>query len=778
MIKTNIEDIYNTDEEPEKVDYNIDRNRIYFSRRKELYQLIKSISNYIKNNSQSLFLTLYLMDTIFLNEDLENIFYSHFTDLSYMSPLSDIHMNNYVLLSLACLVITDKFSENDPRMPSTNSFVKLVYHFSKKKYSFSTKDLITAEVVAIKLLKYKLNYYTIYHFLVFFFTHGILFKRTIQKTQLYKKFSEKKILEKIYIETREILDWIIQSDEYYNYYYGRDNHIIVVECLLWSIEHVLGITLSDNENIFKLIYNIYISEEKHLLLRDIIEKLYMDKKGNVERSNKPIFITKNYSKQTITYNNPISYPTISQSKNSIYNINSSQNLKNNIAASYNNIYNTLPTYDESFSIYNGLIHSELDKFNTNYPYQLTIPSEQSETEMGISNSIPKFIGLSNRSFYNSNKNITTNYDINSDIPIDTDQIIHTIPSSQDVMINESKFEKEPHDNHKKKSILDRYNENIFEINLDDIKGRKIYMNDGAKVKKKSLSCSKKPNNSISCSNINYDYQIKSTFIDTSNINNINDTLYNEDELKFEEKINKPKVFDNKVKININNFLYNVSPNQKFQPTNNIKNEKETLFKKYKQATSNEHIVKNLNKNSINKVKNVPNSKIISSEELSNRYKNLFTVTKINQTVENEPRDNTKRSMNKIKKSNGIYSINSSGNINKSINKINTNKHNTIIINNNIHINNYYDNQSFNEKKPVNSKTEKKKKNNIFVFSNFGGNNVNDLLNLPHLNTKNKNNKNKQKLIYDLKNGKNIINKRSTITNGYNYNNEFEYNNQF
>ena len=303
------------------------------------------------------------------------------------------------------------------------------------------------------------------------------------------------------------------------------------------------------------------------------------------------------------------------------------------------------------------------------------------------------------------------------------------------------------------------------------------MNDGAKVKKKSLSCSKKPNNSISCCNINYDYQIKSTFIDTSNINNINDTLYNEDELKFEEKINKPKVFDNKVKININNFLYNVSPNQKSQPTNNIKNEKETLFKKYKQAAvSNEHII--INKNSINKIKNIPNSKIISSEELRNRYKNLFTVTKINQMIENEPRDNTKRSMNKLKKSNGIHSINSSGNINKSINKINTNKHKTIIINNNIHINNYYDNQSFNEKKPVNSIREKKKKNNIFVFSNFEGNNINDLLSLPHLNTKNKSNRNKQKLICDLKNGKNIINKSNTITNGYDFSNGFEYNNQF
>ena len=755
MIRTNIEDVYNTNEEPQKIDLNIERNRIYFSRRKELYNIIKSINNYISNSSQSLFLTLYFMDTIFTNEDLENIFFSHFDYLSYLSPLNDINMNNYVLLSLACLIITHKFNENDPKIPSTSSFAKLAYHFSNNTFSFSINDLTMAEVVAIKLLKYKLNYYTIYHFLTFFFTHGILFKTTLKNSKLHGKISEKKILEKIYIETREILDWIIESEEYYNYQYGKDNHLIVVESLLWSIEHVLGIQISDNENIFKLIFNININEDKHILMNEIIEKLYMEKKGAIESNSKPLFINKNNSKDTIIYDNPISMATLSQNRNNHYNMNSTQNINNKLGSSYN-IYNALPTYDNSLTFINTLINNEIENLNTNYPYQLTVRNQQAETE----NNLTKIIGLKNRSFYGSNKNITSNYDINSIIPIDSAHIQNN-SSNLDVISKVSKFEKEPTDNRKKRKPIDN-NINIYEIDIDDIKGKKIYMNDGSRVKKKSLSCSKKPSNSMS-GIVNYNNHLKSTFIDTSTINNINHNLKNEDELRYEEKINKPKVFDNKNKFNINKNLYSISPIKPFQPHNNNKKEKVTLFKKYQQST-NEHNSKTLNKNKI-----IPKTKIISSEELNNQTNNFYTVTKINQTVENEPRNNNKRSINKLKKSNGLHSIHNS---NKKNNKLNKNKHNTIIINNNIQINTLYDN----ENKPVNTNREKKN-SNFFVFNNYNENNENDLLTLPNYNNKYKT-KNRQKLIYDLKNGHNLINKSTTLTSGYNFNTCFNFINQF
>ena len=61
-----------------------------------------------------------------------------------------------------------------------SSYIRLLFEYSKKKYIFNMDSLYMAEVVVVKLLKYKLNYYTIYHYLIFFFTHGVIFKKTIE----------------------------------------------------------------------------------------------------------------------------------------------------------------------------------------------------------------------------------------------------------------------------------------------------------------------------------------------------------------------------------------------------------------------------------------------------------------------------------------------------------------------------------------------------------------------------------------------------------------------
>lgn len=181
MTKANIDEIYNFNEKPQKIDYNIQRNKIYFSRRKELKNLITSINTYINYSSQSLFLTLYYMDLIFTNEDLEKVFYSHFNKNEYISSY-DIQMKNYALLSVACLMISYKYNENNPQMPTLSSFAKLLFYFSRKTFSFTLNEISTAEVVVIKLLKYKLNYYTIYHFFVFFYTWNFT-KKNIAEIQ-------------------------------------------------------------------------------------------------------------------------------------------------------------------------------------------------------------------------------------------------------------------------------------------------------------------------------------------------------------------------------------------------------------------------------------------------------------------------------------------------------------------------------------------------------------------------------------------------------------------
>ena len=103
------------------------------------------------------------------------------------------------------------------------------------------------------------------------------------------------------------------------------------------------------------------------------------------------------------------------------------------------------------------------------------------------------------------------------------------------------------------------------------------------------------------------------------------------------------------------------------------------------------------------------------------------------------------------------------------NKNNINKHNTIIINNNIHINTYIDNgKSLNIKKPI-------KNSKIFLFNKVNEANNHEIFTLPNKYS-NKNAKN-QKLFYDLNNNnnQNIVNKRNTITNEWNnLNDEFNY----
>ena len=777
MIRTNIEDIYNTNEEPNKIDFTNERNKLYFNRRKYLKNLIKSLNTYISNSSQSLFLTFYFMDSIFTNNNLENIFFNHFNILEYLIPLKDIQMNNYALLSVACLIISYKFNENDPKIPSMSSFVKMLYHFSKKNFFFSENDLAIAEVVAIKILKYKLNYYTIYHFFVFFFTHGVILKKTIQNSNLSGKFSEKKILEKIYIEGREILDWIVDSEEYYNYYFGKDNHIIVVEILLWSMEHILGMKIQDSENIFKLIYNIKINEEKHLKIYGIIEKLYLLKKGNIEYNNRPIFINKNYQKKLLTYNNPLTYTTIENNTKSNYNYNyNSIQASNSITSSYNNIYNTLSFYEDSFSLYNKNIHNEIDKFKTNYPYQYD-SNKPTIVEKVQGNKVPKLNDLKTPNFYNNNKGISSPCDINSIIPIKSN-LIQSVPNYSLVTKTENYVEREPTDskriiNTNKNTYTNTNNNEIKEI--ENIQAEKIYLdNISTKIKKTSLSCNKKEN-SIMKHNFN-EIKLKSSFAEGTNDMNyyttINNTIYDtymnaEDELQLEEKINIPRVFNNKVKMNMNNYIYRISSNKPIQ--NKIKNKyikdkdkeknKETLFKKYQRAV-NEYNPKLVNKKDINENKH--ETKIKSNQELINKTKTLYTVTKINQTMENEPRDSKKRSINnKLKKKNEINTNNITDN-----NSIN--KHNTIIINNNININTYIDN----------NKAIDKKNSNIFMYNSLNNNNMSQILDFPNLNNKYKNIIKRQPLLLDLKDGQNIINKSDNLVDGLNNINSFNFNTNY
>ena len=700
------------------IDLTSEKNKIYFSRRKQIKNLMKQINSYIDFNSQTYFLMLYYMDLIFTHKDLEKIFYSHFS-LWYQYPIyNDLQMSNYILLSLACLVIASKFNENDPCVPSMSSYLRLLYYFSKKKYIFSLDNLFLAEVVVLKILKYKLNYYTIYHYLIFFFTHGIVLEKTIERSRIYKKISERKILEKVYIKVREIFDEIIESEKYYEYYIGQKNYEIVVLILLWCTEHILGEEIKDNENIFKLIFGINIEPNKKQEIYKIIEEIHTKiKKRNALNKSTRLIELSNNKKINSNMSNQKSNLYSSQMKS----INQDYNYSNNYSIHQKSSITSSTIYSSNLNPYSLYLIGDPHKINNDYFNQFDNRSIQKETmnnnnknnynyNYSIESSVPlnnnKLNGQLNQTNisnikYGPNKRIyltttkenATNsiFSVNSidkmDLKNKSDGILANYNkidmnkrynSSREVKVLPFQIEKTPSDN---KRQLNENRRKIILINN---------YNNEPKMRKKSLSCSK----DIVENNNEYYHPRQKTNL--SNINNINNTM------KIEEKIKSTTITNpsNSIKLNNHFFTYKKNPQKTEKkdliekPTNKIEKDKNKISE-YKKYLLNRNLYHKNSLNSSYMINNGNTEKKIIKDNIVNRTKyfdrnsiNLNNnIREYNANIELGPQDNyTRRSINKSYLSN----------INKSIDIDNTyNKANTIIINNNIHINTLINDKSKN-----------------------------------------------------------------------------------
>jgi len=735
MIKSNMEDSFPDSNAEYKIDLNNERNKLYFSRRKELKNLMKSINSYLDNNSQSYFLTLYYMDSIFTNPDLERTFFSHFSSWTSYTTYNDIQMNNYVLLSLACLVVASKFNENDPHVPTMSSFIRLLYEYSKKKYIFNLQSLFTAEVVVVKLLKHKLNYYTIYHHLIFFFTHGIVFRKTLQNSKISKKYSETKILEKIYIQAREILDNFIDSDKYYDLYFGKNNHIVVVEIFLWSIEHILRLRLKEDENIFKLIFNINIPQEKHKEIYNLIDK-FMNKKKGLENNTKKLLQTNINTNNSKTANDVSKNKTLNKAiePNSEINFKFTVEPKSSVSSSttYTNtksyvppkILDNIDSIDNDFQFYNGLIQSELNDFKSSYPNKLvshqsnqSIPIVKRDKRPPQSNII---YGQNYRVYLTSSKNITSAFQLNKNENLNSQNSGKIIQSNKNLEIQPFKVEKEPTDSSKNLNLIYKNNQNLNGSNCEKI----IILNDLQKNRKKSLSCSKD-------GGMPYNYQTRPSA-------NVNCNI--EKKLKLGESINKTRICESKK--DIKNY-YAFSPNHNMNKGENIiKKRKGAIVKKYQKVN---------NQQSFQNIPNNPKifsdkfiTKHINGEDLINQTKNLVNEIKYNSYIEQGPQDNKRGSSNK-------YIID-----NDKV-KQSYNNPNTIIINNNIHINTYIDNNNLNNKDLINDINNK---NINFIFFNENKDKkMNEILKERNPSTKNKNHR---YIINNMNESKNIRNNNKSF----------------
>ena len=178
-------------------------NDFYISMRIEIITLLKKINTSIENNSSTYYMSLLYIDKIFTSQD----FNEYIKECSkYKYQINSEIKKMYIILSVSSLIVSTKFNENDPHFPGADAFLKLCNKFTNYSYSIRTNDLVEGEIVILKLMKYKLNYYSVYNFLVFFFGHGIILDKTLEKIR--NNYDKRKLLEKIYILSREILDLI------------------------------------------------------------------------------------------------------------------------------------------------------------------------------------------------------------------------------------------------------------------------------------------------------------------------------------------------------------------------------------------------------------------------------------------------------------------------------------------------------------------------------------------------------------------------------------------
>ena len=202
----------------------------YILNRTSLFSLIRKISNKMGFKSQTYFLSIYYLDILFLKNKKIDC--------------------NYKTLGLACLLLSAKYIENDPRIPNLSTFIKAYNVVVGYKHFISVTDLFYAEVLTCKMIEYKLNYYTIYDFNSFFFGHGIIKMEQLRDInngsfKLNDNYFEinssnsiyiKKILEKIYRKSRYYLDLIVNNSQICLKYNSLLISIIIMKK---SIEEIL-----------------------------------------------------------------------------------------------------------------------------------------------------------------------------------------------------------------------------------------------------------------------------------------------------------------------------------------------------------------------------------------------------------------------------------------------------------------------------------------------------------------------------------------------------------
>ena len=706
-------------------------NDFYISMRYEIITLLKKINTSIENNSSTYYMSLLYIDKIFTSQD----FNEYIKECSkYKYQINSEIKKMYIILSVSSLIVSTKFNENDPHFPGADVFLKLCNKFTNYSYSIRTNDLVEGEIVILKLMKYKLNYYSVYNFLVFFFGHGIILDKTLEKIR--NNYDKRKLLEKIYILSREILDLINNENnkEYIHLLNKKNNYITASAILSYSIEIILKIKLDENNNendIFLRYYGIRIDKNTKNSLIDIIKILHNNKmktkiKNNVENDN-----AYNTNKSNIlnTFRYTYSSALLNNSKNQFNNFSLYNSINDN---NYNNENNKSNNYIINTSNYGNP--------NSNYIYNFPksasninitdINSTKNKTNSATNNynnvvNYPSHISYNNNRVYlNYDKKEETKYDLNRNRIFSNElrksfsmnqlqnKIYSTENNSVYPLVDKSSDNRKSggnnyNDNKKsnsyfsnkdildindKKSFnkIDTFKKNIYILDKDINNSNNYLFEDlynNHSITNKSKFISLKKYISFNKSNMSNEKD-KNHIDDNLNINNIKSEL--------ESKANY--YYDTKYKPNNKYYLKNILSTQSepLTTTNLQRNSQKVInFNNYNMNLNN---IENQN---INRSKSKDRKSLYDVIEKTKKIFNMQRETNLIKSNSNNYLDNINLYEN-MSKDNGM-------DINKE--KYNKNK-NIIIIYNNININNIID------KKKCNNYFNQNNKNQNLLNNNF------------------------------------------------------------
>ena len=600
---------------------NINQNYLFI--RNSLFALIQKISNKMNFKSQTYFLSIYYLDLIFLK-----------------NKIPSLYNENYELLGLTCLVLAAKHSENDPTVPQLqhfvntyNSVIKQIMHNYESKiiYNYgniSFKDLKLSEVVTCKILNYKLNYFTIYDFNSFFFGNGILnieLLKNIREEDFNKKnnnddYSDeneeendenddemdyidpnvvKSILEKIYKKSRLYLNIVVKNRISLKY----DSFLISIYIMYKSVEYVLLKELR------------ILNEEKDQ------DKYYIEKKEeNLRRKTSKCFKEIMNDIYKIELDSLEEYQFLINDDEFLKLFNP---LKSNNKAVENNNKNEFDISERLDKIHRKYQSNNIDAVQKNNKNQKTEKMEKKEFS-------PKKI--SHMKIPSEKYNRIRRLKI-------LERLNKNTKSSKNSFNKSFLFANAKEDENNNKDILNKSNNKEYNNIINQNKSTKTV------IKNKTIIINENSDalfDSYKLGNKTKQYQNETSFINDTNTNIKNTTIFEDSYLnKYEKKnqVNIPKKNANNSEINFTDI--NIEINNNIKKRNNIKQNEEKFHNKDNSAI----IIKPYSKKIIQKI-----------EKKNNKILNINRNNNFNKKDDNNC-SNINRSINVVSKNKNIIPSN-------------------------------------------------------------------------------------------------------------------------